>query len=199
MGGPSKYLESLIREFVKLPGIGPKSASRLAFHLLKQPYESAESLVQAIIDLKKNIVTCTMCGGISDAPVCSICSDPSRDAGLMCVVEGAKDVLTIESLAEYRGLYHVLNGLISPLDGIGPDELTISSFLEKCKSSRLREIILALNPTIEGDATSLYIARLIAPLEIKVTRIAHGLPVGSDLEFIDGATIMKSFEGRVRL
>jgi len=195
----SAYLEALIKKFSKLPGIGPKSASRIAFHILGMHREDVESLARAMVDLKRNTFTCSQCGGISDGETCAICLDPARDRGLICVVEDAKDVLTIDGTGEFGGLYHVLHGLISPLDGIGPDELNIQSLVEKCRGGVAREVILALNPSVEGDATSLYMARLINPFGVTVTRIAHGLPVGADLEFADTATIIKSLEGRVKI
>jgi recombination protein RecR len=195
----SAYLETLIKKFSKLPGIGPKSASRIAFHILGMQREDVEGLARAMVELKRNTFTCAVCGGISDGEVCSICQDPARDRGLLCVVEDAKDVLTIEGTGEYRGVYHVINGLISPLDGIGPDDLNIGTLVEKCRGDSIREVILALNPSVEGDATSLFIARLINPFSVTVTRIAHGLPVGADLEFADTATIIKSLEGRVKI
>ncbi|HOT46980.1 MAG TPA: recombination mediator RecR [Spirochaetota bacterium] len=195
----SAYLEALIKKFSKLPGIGPKSASRIAFHILGMHREDVESLARAMVDLKRNTFTCSQCGGISDGETCAICLDPARDRGLICVVEDAKDVLTIDGTGEFGGLYHVLHGLISPLDGIGPDELNIQSLVEKCRGGAAREVILALNPSVEGDATSLYMARLINPFGVTVTRIAHGLPVGADLEFADTATIIKSLEGRVKI
>jgi len=182
-----------------LPGIGHKSASRIAFYLLKMEKDEVESLAASMIDLKNNIKTCIKCGGISDFDVCSICSDPGRDQRTICVVESAKDVLNIEATDEFKGIYHVLSGLISPLDGIGPDDLNISSLIEKCGTDLLDEVIMALSPTIEGDATTLYIASLVSPFGINVTRIAHGLPVGSDLEYVDCATIAKSLEGRVKI
>jgi recombination protein RecR len=195
----SAYLETLIKKFSKLPGIGPKSASRIAFHILGMQREDVEGLAGAIVELKRNTFTCTVCGGISDGEVCSICQDAARDRGLLCVVEDAKDVLTIEGTGEYRGVYHVINGLISPLDGVGPDDLKIGTLVEKCQGGSVREVLLALNPSVEGDATSLFIARLINPFNVTVTRIAHGLPVGADLEFADTATIIKSIEGRVKI
>ncbi|MBP7737866.1 MAG: recombination protein RecR [Spirochaetes bacterium] len=195
----SAYLEALIKKLSKLPGIGPKSASRIAFHMLGMHRDDVEGLARAMVELKRNTFTCSLCGGISDGEICAICLDPGRDTGLLCVVEDAKDVLTIDGTGEYRGLFHVLHGLISPLDGIGPDELNIRALVEKCRGGTLREVILALNPSVEGDATSLYIARLINPLGVSVTRIAHGLPVGADLEFADTATIIKSLEGRVKM
>ncbi|MDY6934279.1 MAG: recombination mediator RecR [Spirochaetota bacterium] len=199
MKSPSKYLDELIKEFSRLPGIGPKSASRLAFHILKIPYDDAERISRAIVELKRNITSCKICSGISDGDVCSICSDASRDGDLICVVEEAKDILTIEKTMEYRGVYHVLRGVISPLNGIGPDELNIDSFLHRCKNGGVREVIIATNPTIEGDATSLYLSQVLKPIGVRVMRIAHGLPVGSELEYADSATIVKSLIGRVEI
>lgn len=199
MAKPSLYIEKVTRELSRLPGIGGKSASRIAFHMLGMDRSSIERLVSSIIELKDNITTCTVCGGISDSDICSICSDPGRDKTVLCVVEGARDIFTIEASGGYRGFYHVLGGLISPLDGMGPDDLNMSSLVKRCGGNRPEEVILALNPTIEGDATTLYIAGLLVPLGLKVTRIAHGLPVGSDLEFADSATVAKSIEGRVRI
>ena len=178
MTTPSVYLDRVTRELSKLPGIGNKSASRIAFHLLKMGKPEVENIAASMIDLKNNIRTCVECGGISDTEVCSLCSDTGRERGTICVVEGARDVLNIEASGEFRGLYHVLSGLISPLDGIGPEDLNISSLVKKCGAGGLDEVIMALSPTIEGDATTLYLASLISPLGIKVTRIAHGLPVG---------------------
>ena len=195
----SAYLDALIRKFAKLPGIGPKSASRIAFHVLGMPREDVESLARAMIELKLNIFTCRSCGGISDGDICSICLDLGRDRGVICAVEDAKDAITIEGTGEYDGLYHVTGGLISPLDGIGPDDLNIVPLVEKCRNGAVREVILALNPSVEGDATALYIARLLNPFDVMVTRIAHGLPVGADLEFADMATIVRSIEGRVKM
>jgi recombination protein RecR len=193
------YLDDLIKKLSKLPGIGPKSAMRIAFHILSMSREDVKGFARTMIDLKENTFTCRHCGGISDGEVCSICLDEKRDRGLLCVVEDAKDVLTIVGTGEYKGLYHVTAGLISPLDGVGPDDLNLRSLMDKCGQNSIYEVILALNPSVEGDATSLYIARLIAPFSITVTRIAHGLPVGADIEFADNATIIKSFEGRVKI
>lgn len=199
MAAPSHYLERVTREFSKLPGIGSKSASRIAFHLLKLGKGDIDTFIRSITDLKENIRFCSICGGISDSETCSICTDAGRDKGVICVVEGARDILTIEAAGGFNGLYHVLSGLISPLDGVGPDDLNINTLIRRCGGGNLSEIILALSPTIEGDATTLYLASLISPIGVNVTRIAHGLPVGSDLEYVDSATIAKSMEGRVRI
>lgn len=199
MENPSVYLEALVREFGKLPGIGRKSASRLAFHVLKMKDEQVRGLAAALLNLKEHIVTCNVCGGISDKETCAICADTGRDRHLLCVVENAKDVLTIEAAEGFRGYYHVLNGLISPLDGIGPEDLNIESLEKRCADGQIKEVILALNPTIEGDATAVYLAEQLRTIAPVVSRIARGLPVGADIEFADSATIAKSIEGRVRL
>ncbi len=193
------YLEALIRELSRLPGIGPKSASRLAFHILKMNIDDVRRLSGAIIDTKTHVTTCPVCGGIAEGGNCAICVDAARERGVLCVVENAKDVLTIEKTGEYRGLYHVLTGVISPLDGIGPEDLNIKPLVQRCAGGAVKEIIIATNPTIEGDATGLYLAKLLKPLGVRVMRIAHGLPVGSDLEFADSVTIAKSITGRVEL
>jgi len=195
MNLPSKYLENCIHELSKLPGIGSKSASRIAFFLLKTPKANVDALVGAINQLKDNIRYCEKCGGISDEAVCSVCSDYERDQTTLCVVEEPEDMLSIEKSGAFNGLYHVLGGVISPLDGVGPEELSINKLVERCKGG-IKEVIIATNPTIEGDATALYIASLLKPLHIKVMRIAHGLPVGSDLEFVDAPTLAKSITGR---
>ncbi|MEW6528086.1 MAG: recombination mediator RecR [Spirochaetota bacterium] len=195
MNLPSKYLENCIHELSKLPGIGSKSASRIAFFLLKTPKANVDALIGAINQLKDNIRYCEECGGISDEALCSVCSDNERDKTILCVVEEPEDMLSIEKSGAFNGLYHVLGGVISPLDGVGPEELSINKLVERCKSG-IKEVIIATNPTIEGDATALYIASLLKPLNIKVMRIAHGLPVGSDLEFVDAPTLAKSITGR---
>lgn len=193
-----EYIENLIKELRSLPGIGPKSAARMAFHILDLPFENAEKLSSAITEMKKRVMFCTQCGGISDGHLCSVCSDESRDRSLICVVEEARDILTIEKCREYSGLYHVLGGTISPLNGIGPDELNIDSFIRRCEKG-IAEVIIATNPTIEGDATTLYLARILKSMNIRVMRIARGLPVGSNLEFADSATIARSFAGRINV
>jgi recombination protein RecR len=193
------YLDQLIRELSRLPGVGPKSAARIAFHVLKMPLESVQSLSRALLDLKSHITSCSICGGISERDVCAVCADEGRDRGIICVVESGKDMITIERTGEFRGLYHVLQGVISPLDGIGPEDLSIKKLLERLSTGRVGEVIIATNPTVEGDATALYLARIIKPLGIRVMRIAHGLPVGADLEFTDAVTIAKSIAGRVEM
>ncbi len=199
MSEPSVYLNRVIRELSRLPGIGNKSAARIAFHLLRQSASSVQDLVNSISELKENILTCNQCGGISDSPLCAICSDTARERSILCVVEGARDMLTIEATGQFKGLYHVISGLISPLDGIGPSDLNLGPLMERLSKEKYSEVIIALNPTIEGEATTLYLAGLMEPLNLNVTRIAHGLPVGSDLEYVDSATIAKSIEGRVKV
>jgi len=199
MKNSSLYLENLINQLSMLPGIGRKSASRLAFYFLQTSENNIDYLIDAIVSLKKNISTCKICGGISDNEICNICSDETRDKKTICVVEDARDMLTIEKTGEFQGIYHILMGLISPLDGIGPENLNINKLLQRCKNENITEVILALNPTIEGDATSLYMASIFSNEGIKLTRIAQGLSAGSDLEFADSATIAKSLDGRVEI
>jgi recombination protein RecR len=196
---PSIYLNRVIKELSRLPGIGSKSAARIAFHLLRQSSSGVQDLVNSISDLKENILTCNLCGGISDSPLCAICSDSAREKSVLCIVEGARDMLTIEATGEFKGLYHVISGLISPLDGIGPSDLNLAPLMDRLSKEKFSEVIIALNPTIEGEATTLYLAGLMEPFNLHVTRIAHGLPVGSDLEYVDIATIAKSIEGRVKI
>ena len=196
MNSPSLHLDKLIKELSKLPGIGPKSASRLAFHILKVPLHEAENLSEAILELRKNITSCNICGGISDSDICSICTDDRRDKTLVCVLEEARDMLTIERSMEFHGIYHVLKGTISPLQGVGPEDIRIEPLVRRCEQGIIKEIIIATNPTIEGDATALFLAQELMPLGIKITRIALGMPVGSNMEFIDNATIARSLAGR---
>ncbi|MFO7153077.1 MAG: recombination mediator RecR [Bacillota bacterium] len=185
----------LIDELSRLPGIGPKTAQRLAFYILKMPKDRVANLVQAISDAKESIVYCSVCGNFTDVDPCSICSAPHRDKSTIMVVEEPKDVVAMEKTRDYRGLYHVLHGVISPLEGIGPDDIRIKELLSRV-SSGVKEIIIATNPDVEGEATALYIARLLKPLGIKVTRIAHGIPVGGDLDYADEITLAKALEGR---
>ena len=197
MDNPSKYLSDLIREFAKLPGIGAKSASRFAFHILGMPLDEVKRLAAAIVNVRENISSCSVCGGISDGDICSICMSDSKNRELICVVESAKDMITIENTGRFGGVYHVLRGVISPLDGIGPSDLNIEQLARRIREGSVQEIILAFNSSIEGDATSLYLARLFRDTGIRVTRLAHGLPAGADLEYTDSATLIKSLEGRV--
>ncbi len=199
MSGVSRYIDDLVKRLSRLPGVGPKSASRLAFHILKMPREEVESLARALVEVKDRIRSCRVCFGISDGERCTICADPARDGSVICAVEQAKDVLTIESTGEFHGRYHVLGGLISPLDGVGPDELHIGPLVARCREGGVTEVILAFNPSVEGEATSLYVARELRELGVRVTRIARGLPVGADIEFADRATIARSIQGRMDL
>ena len=189
-------LQRLIDEFKRLPGIGQKSAQRLAFHVLRSPRENAAKLAGALIDVKDNLGICAECNNISDAELCPYCRDPHRDRSSVCVVEEPHNILPIETTRTYEGLYHVLNGAISPLRGIGPEQLKIKGLLDRISQGDAKEIILATNPTVEGEATAVYLSRLLKPLGLKVTRIAMGIPVGSDLEFSDEVTISKSLENR---
>ena len=189
-------LQRLIDEFKRLPGIGQKSAQRLAFHVLRSPRENAARLAEALTDVKDNLGICAECNNISDAELCPYCRDPHRDRGSICVIEEPHNILAIETTRTYEGLYHVLNGAISPLRGIGPEQLKIKGLLDRISQGDVKEIILATNPTVEGEATAVYLSRLLKPLGMKVTRIAMGIPVGSDLEFSDEVTISKSLENR---
>jgi recombination protein RecR len=189
-------LARLIQEFKRLPGIGQKSAQRLAFHVLRTPREDAGRLAQALLDVKDNLGICAMCNNISDGEICSYCRDPHRDHSSICVVEEPHNILPVETTRQFMGLYHVLHGAISPLRGIGPEQLRIANLLERVQAGEVKELIVATNPTVEGEATAVYLARLMKPLGLKVTRIAMGIPVGSDLEFADEVTMGKSLENR---
>ena len=189
-------LQRLIDEFRRLPGIGQKSAQRLAFHVLRTPRDDAQRLASALLDVKDNLGICAECNNISDAELCPYCRDPHRDRGQICVVEEPHNILPIETTRTFEGIYHVLNGAISPLRGIGPEQLKIKGLLNRISEGQVREIILATNPTVEGEATAVYLSKLLKPLGLKVTRIAMGIPVGSDLEFADEVTISKSLENR---
>jgi len=189
-------LARLIDEFRRLPGIGQKSAQRLAFHVLRSPRESAANLAEALLDVKDNLGICSECNNIADSDLCPYCRDPQRDKSQICVVEEPHNILPIETTRTFEGQYHVLNGAISPLRGIGPEQLKIKGLLDRIGRGEAQEIILATNPTVEGEATAAYLSRLIKPLGLKVTRIAMGIPVGSDLEFSDEVTISKSLENR---
>jgi recombination protein RecR len=186
----------LIEEFHKLPGIGPKSAQRLTYYLLRAPADEARALAQAILEVKEKTVLCSICQNITDSDPCAICSNPERDHGAICVVEEPLDILALERAGAYKGLYHVLHGVISPMDGVGPEDLKLQELLGRLRSGDVREVIMATNPNLEGEATAMYIARLISPLEVKVTRLARGLPVGADLEYADNVTLARALEGR---
>ena len=188
-------LVRLIEELQRLPGIGPRGAQRLAFHILKNPREQAERLVEAVRDVKERITYCSVCNNITDADPCGFCSDDKRDHGVICVVEEPQNVSAVEKTREFKGVYHVLMGALSPLQGIGPDDLKIKSLLARITNG-VAEVILATNPNVEGEATAIYLARLLKPLGVKVTRIAMGVPVGSDLEYADEVTMHKALEGR---
>ncbi|KKY02452.1 MULTISPECIES: recombination mediator RecR [Paraclostridium] len=189
-------ISRLIEEFSKLPGVGRKTAQRLAFHVINMNMNDVEALSNAIVEAKKEIKYCSICYNITDKDPCSMCSNKNRDSGIICVVEDPRDVAAMEKTKEFHGQYHVLNGVISPMDGIGPDMIRVKELIQRLGNQEVREVIMATNPTIEGEATAMYIARLLKPMGIKVTRIAHGLPVGGDLEYADEVTITKALEGR---
>lgn len=189
-------LALLITSLQKLPGIGPKTAQRLSLHLLHSSSDDAEALVEAITEARKKIFLCSVCGNLTTVDPCPICQDERRDRSRICVIEWPRDLFAIEKTREFNGLYHVLHGVLSPMDGIGPDHLNISGLLNRFKNKQIVEVIMALNPSVEGEATSLYLSQLIKPLNIRVTRIAHGLPVGGELEFADIATLSRAFLGR---
>jgi recombination protein RecR len=186
----------LIDELKKLPGIGPKSAQRIAFHLLRGPREDAVRLGTAVGGLLDGIRTCSLCNAITDREVCATCSDPARTDRIVCVVEEPHDLLSVEKTRDFRGRYHVLHGALSPLQGVGPDELKIEGLLERIRKGGVEEVILATSPTVEGEATAVYLVRILKPLGVRVTRIAMGVPVGSDLEWADEVTMAKALEGR---
>ena len=195
----AKPLAELIKELSKLPGIGGKSAQRLAFHILALEDREAMALADAISEAKKNMKYCSVCGNLTDVDPCAYCSDESRDPSVICVVETPRDVSAVERIREFHGMYHVLHGAISPMDGIGPEDINLKSQILRLQDERVQEVILATNPNIEGEATAMYISRLIKPAGIKVSRIAHGIPVGGDLEYADEVTLAKALEGRKEL
>jgi len=191
-----KSIQDLIDEFAKLPGIGPKTAQRLTFYLLRKPDKSSQDLGIAAENLKKNIGFCKVCCNFTDAEICTICVDSNREREILCVVSEPLDVVAIEKSGGYKGLYHVLGGIISPVDGIGPDDLFIAQLLTRLKVGDIKEVIIATNPNLEGETTALYLQQKISPLEVKITRIARGLPVGGDLEYADEITLSRALEGR---
>ncbi len=189
----------LVEEFQKLPGIGHKTAQRLAFHVLNMPMEKVQGLSAAILEAKQKTRYCSVCSNLTDVDPCPLCSGTSRDKTAICVVQDPRDVVAMERMREFKGLYHVLHGAISPMEGIGPEDIKIKELLGRLGSGDIKEVILATNPNIEGEATAMYISKLIKPLGIKVTRIAHGIPVGGDLEYADEVTLAKALEGRREL
>ena len=192
----AKPLARLVGEFEKLPGIGPKSAQRLAFHVLRMSEDNAQAFAAAVIDVKEQIRLCPVCYNYTDQDRCAICSDAKRDASLLCVVAEPRDVVAMEKTHEFRGVYHVLGGVISPMDGIGPEMLKIRELVNRVSEDGIKEVVLATNPTIEGDTTSMYIAGLLKPLGVLVTRIAHGMPVGGDMDYADQATLIQALQWR---
>ena len=195
----STSIEKLIESFEKLPSIGHKTAIRLAFHMLNMSEDEVKEFVNSITKAKENLRYCSKCFNITESDPCEICSNPKRLQNLICVVEDVKDVIAMEKMHEYKGLYHVLHGAISPMNNVGPEDIKIKELLQRLQTEKVDEIIVATNPTIEGEATAMYLSKLIKPLGIKVTRIAHGIPVGGDLEYTDEITLMKAFEGRREL
>jgi len=194
-----KPLEILINELSRLPGIGGKTAQRLAFHILSLEQEEVKRLASALTGAKEQMKYCSVCGNLTDTDPCRICSDTARHQDIICVVESPRDVAAMERIREFNGLYHVLHGVISPMEGVGPEDINLKSLIERLQASDVKELIVATNPNIEGEATAMYIARLIKPAGIKVSRIAHGIPVGGDLEYADEVTLLKSLEGRRQL
>lgn len=195
-GGP---ITKLIEEFSRLPGIGGKSAQRLAFYIIQLPEEKAEALAQAIVNAKKNVRYCTVCCNLTDTDPCAVCSNVKRNANEIMVVEDPRDMAAYERTKEYHGLYHVLHGAISPMHGVGPNDLKINALLKRLQEKPADEVIIATNPNVEGEATAMYLSRLLKPLGVKVTRIAHGVPVGGDLEYVDEVTLSRALEGRREL
>ncbi|MEI2691088.1 MAG: recombination mediator RecR [Anaerolineae bacterium] len=189
-------IANVIEAFSRLPGIGPKSAARLAFYLLRAPEEEAYALADAIRELKERTIFCSRCFNLAESDPCAICASEERDRSILCVVEDPSDVLAIERTREFRGLYHVLHGAISPVDGIGPEQLKVAELLARLQVEPVQELLLATNPNLEGEATAMYLARLLGPLGMRITRLAHGLPVGGDLEYADEVTLGRSLTGR---
>ncbi|WP_426450040.1 recombination mediator RecR [Paenibacillus sp. S-38] len=192
-------LARLIDSFSRLPGIGPKTAGRLAFHVLRMKEEDVIDFAKALVNVKRNLHYCSVCCNITDTDPCRICQDKTRDGSVICVIQEPKDLVAMERTKEFNGYYHVLHGAISPMEGIGPDELRIPDLLRRLSDDKVQELILATNPNIEGEATAMYLSRLVRPFGLKVTRIAHGLPVGGDLEYADEVTLTKALEGRREL
>ncbi|OQX11042.1 MAG: recombination protein RecR [Desulfobacteraceae bacterium IS3] len=192
---PASVLD-LIKQLSKLPGIGGKTAERLAMHILRAPRKEAEQLARSILELKEKARLCSLCFSLSDADICSICSDPARDAGLLCVVEQPAEMVAIEKSGSFKGLYHILQGVLSPMDGVGPDHIRIKELLERAKSGQIREIVLATNTNVEGETTASYIAEILSHYPVKVSRIASGVPIGGDLKYVDQLTLRRAMETR---
>lgn len=192
-------LKHLVEELEKLPGVGPKTAQRLAYHLLQRPKDEVKDLARVIAEAAEKIVFCSRCYNFAEGELCEVCQDSNRDQKLICVVEEPKDVLAIEKTRQFNGVYHVLHGSISPLEGKGPEDLRVAELLERAKKENIKEVILATNPNLEGETTALYLARLLKPLGVKTTRLASGLPHGSDLDFADEITLSRAFEGRLEI
>ncbi|SFP91348.1 DNA replication and repair protein RecR [Salibacterium halotolerans] len=192
-------ISKLIEGFMKLPGIGPKTASRLAFYVLDMKEDDVLDFAKSLVNAKRDLTYCSVCHHITDVDPCQICEDTSRDRSSVCVVQDSKDVMAMEKMREYSGLYHVLHGAISPMDGIGPEDIKIPELIQRLQNDEIQEVIIATNPTIEGEATAMYISRLVKPTGITVTRLAHGLPIGGDLEYADEVTLSKAIEGRREL
>lgn len=189
-------LARLAAQLARLPGIGPKSAQRLAYHLLDVPREQAAELAEAIVSARAQVFCCPVCGGYTDCSPCALCTDPERDHGVLCVVQDARDIAAMEKAREFNGIYHVLHGVLSPMDGVGPDDIRLRELLERVGAGGIREVILATNPDVEGEATAAYIARLLKARDVRATRIAHGIPIGGNLEYIDEMTLAKALSGR---
>ncbi|QOR33629.1 recombination protein RecR [Clostridium sp. 'deep sea'] len=189
-------LTRLIHHLMQLPGVGPKSAVRIAFHILNMPEQSVADLAEVMVNARNNIQMCKQCANLSEQDICSLCSDPNRNKNTICVVESPRDVNAIEATHEYNGLYHVLHGVISPLENVGPEELHVYQLLDRIDQESINEVIIATSPSVEGEATAMFLARLIKPLDIKVTRIAYGIPMGTDLEAVDEITLGKALQGR---
>jgi recombination protein RecR len=196
MPGTPEPVSRLIDAFHRLPGIGPKSAQRLAYHILRAPEREAEALATAILDVKRQIVLCSVCQNVTESDPCRYCRDPGRDAGVICVLEQPLDILAVERTGGFRGRYHVLHGVINPMEGIGPEHIRMRELLARVQGGEVREVIVATNPSLEGEATGMYIQRLLSPLGVRVTRLARGLPSGADLEYTDDVTLARALEGR---
>ncbi len=199
MADQENPIDRLIKEFKKLPGIGPKSAQRLVFHLIRGSSQDCQSLAEAVAQLKAALLLCSICNNITDVDACRICTDSRRDPRLICVVEEPFNVLSIEKTGAYRGHYHVLHGVISPINGIGPEDLKLKNLFDRLRDDAVEEVIVATNPTSEGEATALYLSKLITPMDIRITRIASGIPVGSDLEYTDVVTLTRALSGRQKI